>query len=224
MKLKFLGHSAFYVQEGNFKALIDPFITGNPKAAMSADDFTDITHIFVTHGHGDHLGDAVPIAKATGATIVTNFEIADYLGQFDVNLHAMHIGGRVRLDFGVVKMTTALHGSGISTKNGMICGGNPGGFVIEVNNKKIYHAGDTGLTLDMKLLESENIDVALLPIGGNFTMDAVDAARAVEFIKPKLTIPMHYKTFPVIDSDPESFKKMVDGKVVILNPGEEYEF
>jgi len=224
MKLKFLGHSAFYIEEGNFKALIDPFITGNPKAAMAVEDFTDITHIFVTHGHGDHLGDAVPIAKATGATIVTNFEIADYLGQFDVNLHAMHIGGRVRLDFGVVKMTTALHGSGISTENGMICGGNPGGFVIEVNNKKIYHAGDTGLTLDMKLLECENIDVALLPIGGNFTMDAVDAARAVKFIKPKLTIPMHYKTFPIIDADPESFKRMVDGEVVVLTPGEEYEF
>ncbi len=224
MKLKFLGHSAFYVEEGNFKALIDPFITGNPQAVMKVEDFKDLTHIFVTHGHGDHLGDAVPIAKATGATIVTNFEIADYLGQFQVNLHPMHIGGRVKLDFGTVKMTNALHGSGISTDSGMIYGGNPGGFIIEVEGKKIYHAGDTGLTMDMKLLEDEKIDVALLPIGGNFTMDAVDAAKAVEFIKPRLTIPMHYKTFPVIDADPNTFKEMVAGDVVILNPGEEYEF
>ena len=224
MKLKFLGHSAYYVEEGNFKALIDPFITGNPQAAMKVEDFKDLTHIFVTHGHGDHLGDAVPIAKATGATIVTNFEIADYLGQFGVKLHPMHIGGRVKLDFGTVKMTNALHGSGISTDNGMIYGGNPGGFIIEVKGKKIYHAGDTGLTLDMKLLEDENIDVALLPIGGNFTMDAVDAAKAVDFIKPKISIPMHYKTFPVIDADPKAFKEMVEGEVIILNPGEEYVF
>jgi len=224
MKLKFLGHSAYYVEEGNFKALIDPFIIGNPQAAMKVEDFKDLTHIFVTHGHGDHLGDAVPIAKATGATIVTNFEIADYLGQFGVKLHPMHIGGRVKLDFGTVKMTNALHGSGISTDSGMIYGGNPGGFIIEVKGKKIYHAGDTGLTLDMKLLEDENIDVALLPIGGNFTMDAVDAAKAVDFIKPKISIPMHYKTFPVIDADPKAFKEMVEGKVIILNPGEEYAF
>lgn len=224
MKLKFLGHSAYYVEEGNFKALIDPFITGNPQAAMKVEDFKDLTYIFVTHGHGDHLGDAVPIAKATGATIVTNFEIADYLGQFGVKLHPMHIGGRVKLDFGTVKMTNALHGSGISTDSGMLYGGNPGGFIIEVKGKKVYHAGDTGLTLDMKLLEDENIDVALLPIGGNFTMDAVDAAKAVDFIKPKISIPMHYKTFPVIDADPKAFKEMVKGEVIILNPGEEYVF
>lgn len=223
MKLKYLGHSVFYLESGDFKALIDPFITGNPQAATRVEDFKELTHIFVTHGHGDHLGDAVPLAKATGATIITNYEIGDYLEQFDVNIHTMHIGGRVKLDFGTVKMTPALHGSGISTPGGMICGGNPGGFIIEVDGKKIYHAGDTGLTMDMKLLEVEDIDVALLPIGGNFTMDVTDAVRAVEFISPKITIPMHYNTFPLIDTDPEIFKKMAAGDVIILKPGEDYE-
>ena len=120
-------------------------------------------------------------------------------------------------------MTPALHGSGILTEKGMICGGNPGGFVIEVEGRKIYHAGDTGLTMDMKLLEVENIDLALLPIGGNFTMDITDAARAVEFIAPKVTIPMHYNTSPFIEVDPELFRKKSDGEVVILKPGESYE-
>jgi len=225
MKLKFLGHSCFYLEEGSFKAIIDPFITGNPQSPISKEEVGELTHIFVTHGHGDHLGDAVPIAKATGATIITNHEIGAYLGKFDVQVHTMHIGGRIKMDFGTIKMTTALHGSGITTEEGMICGGNPGGFVIEVNNKKIYHAGDTGLTLDMKLLEEENIDIALIPIGGNFTMDVKDAVRAVEFIKPKIAIPMHYKTFPVINSDPYEFKEAVKTcDVVILNPGDEYNY
>jgi L-ascorbate metabolism protein UlaG (beta-lactamase superfamily) len=225
MKLTFLGHSCFYLEEGNFKALIDPFITGNPKSPVRMEEFTDITHIFVTHGHGDHLGDAVSIAKATGALIITNHEIASYLSKFGVNVHSMHIGGRITMDFGTVKMTPALHGSGITTDDGMLCGGNPGGFIIEVKGKKVYHAGDTGLTMDMKLLEVEDIDLALIPIGGNFTMDIVDAARAVEFIKPKTVIPMHYNTFPVINSDPYKFKDSVKSSdVVILNPGDNYEF
>lgn len=223
MKIRFLGHACFYVEEGNWKALIDPFISNNPQASADPSDFGDITHIFVTHGHGDHLGDAALISNKSNATVITNYEIASYLGGKNVPTHPMHIGGRKKFDFGTVKMTPALHGSGIETIGGFIYGGNPCGFVIEVNGKKIYHAGDTGLTMDMKLLEIEHIDVAMLPIGGNFTMDIEDALRAVEFIKPKKVIPMHYGTFPVIQADPAVFKERVkEAEVIILKPGDTY--
>lgn len=225
MKLRFLGHSCFYVEEGDFKALIDPFISNNPNSPVKNSDFDKLTHIFVTHGHGDHLGDTLFIGNKTKATVITNYEIATYLSGKGLSTHAMHIGGRKKFDFGTVKMTPALHGSGIETVGGLIYGGNPGGFVIEVQGKKIYHAGDTGLTMDMQLLAIENIDVALLPIGGNFTMDITDALRAVTFIQPKKVIPMHYGTFPVITEDPHEFKeKVVDSEVIILKPGENYEF
>ncbi|WP_129600878.1 metal-dependent hydrolase [Anaerophilus nitritogenes] len=223
MKIQFLGHSCFYVEENNFKALIDPFMTGNESCPLSPCDFSSITHIFVTHGHTDHLGDTLEIAKKNDATVITNYEIACFLKENDVNAHPMHIGGRTSFDFGVVKMTPALHGSSIQTKEGILYGGNPCGFVIEVKNHKIYHAGDTGLTMDMKLLEIENIDVALLPIGGNFTMDIQDASLAVDFIKPKKVIPMHYNTFPLIQADPLQFKtKITSSEVIILNPGQTY--
>lgn len=223
MKIKYLGHAGFYVETGAFKALIDPFLSGNPQAKASVDSFKDITHIFVTHGHGDHLGDTVEIAKKNNATVITNFEISLYLGEQDITTHPMHIGGRYKFDFGIVKMTPALHGSGIQTPQGVIYGGNPCGFVIELGGKKIYHAGDTGLTMDLKLLKSENIDLAILPIGGNFTMDIEDATRAVDFINPKKVVPIHYDTFPVIEASPEEFKsKVVNSEVIILKPNDEY--
>ncbi len=220
MKLTFLGHSALLVEEGNFKGLIDPFITENPLCKTCVDDLNNITHIFVTHGHSDHMGDTIDIAKRNNALIIANHEIAVYLGKFKLRTHAMHIGGRTKFDFGTVKMTNALHGSGISDNGNMICGGNPGGFVIEAGGKKIYHAGDTGLTYDMKLLEDEKIDVAFLPIGGNFTMDIDDAVKAVDFIKAKTVVPMHYNTFGLIKADPEIFKKKVASDVKILNINE----
>lgn len=224
MKLKYLGHAAFYIETGDFKALIDPFLTGNPNAKSKPSDFTDITHIFVTHGHSDHLGDTIEIAKKTNSTVISNFEIAAFLGENEVNAHSMHIGGRTKFGFGTVKMTPALHGSGIPTPQGMIYGGNPCGFIIEIGGKKIYHAGDTGLTMDMKLLEVENIDVAILPIGGNFTMDIDDAVRAVDFIKPKKVIPIHYDTFPIIEASPQEFKgKVSDAEVIVLEVNEEFE-
>lgn len=220
MKLTFLGHSALLIEEGNFKGLIDPFISGNSLCKTCVDDLINITHIFVTHGHGDHIGDTVDIAKRNQSLIISNAEIAAYLGKFKLRTHAMHIGGRTKFDFGTVKMTNAVHGSGISDNGDMICGGNPGGFVIEVNDKKIYHAGDTGLTYDMKLLEDEKIDVAFLPIGGNYTMDIDDAVKATDFIKAKIAVPMHYNTFGVINADPEIFKNKSASNIVILGINE----
>lgn len=221
MKLNFIGHSAFYFETEKVRALIDPFITDNPVAKITVNDIKDITHIFITHGHSDHLGDCVELAKKHNALVITNYEIATFLGAQGVTAHPMHIGGRYEFDFGTVKLTPALHGSGIQTKDGVVDGGNPAGFVIAIDGKTIYHAGDTGLTMDMKLLESEDIDVALIPIGGNFTMDIRDAVKAVDFIKPKLVIPMHYNTFGMIKADPELFKDSVlSTQVKILKPGE----
>lgn len=225
MKLKYLGHSAFYMETETVKLLIDPFLTGNPVATEKAEVFYNVDYIFVTHGHRDHLGDSIEIAKASGATIVTNFEIANYLSQFDVACHPMHIGGRFKFDFGRVKMTPALHGSGIQTEHGTICGGNAAGFLIELDGVKVYHAGDTGLTMDMKLLKEEAIDIALLPIGGNYTMDIEDALRATRFIAPKHVMPMHYDTFDLIKADPTVFIKALPEEVEgrVLKIGELFE-
>lgn len=216
MKLTYLGHSALLIEEGHFKGIIDPFISGNPLSKTSMDSLVDITHIFVTHGHGDHIGDAVEIARANNALIIANHEICAYLNRFKVRTHSMHIGGRRKFDFGTVKMTNALHGSGISDGGTIICGGNPCGFIIEVGGIKVYHAGDTGLTLDMKLLEDEKIDAAFLPIGGNYTMDADDAAIAAGFIKAKITVPIHYDTFGLIKADPFYFKSKVNSSEVVV--------
>lgn len=221
MLIQFIGHAAFYFETSHVRAVIDPFITHNPMATITTDDLHDLTHIFVTHGHGDHLGDTIELAKKHKALVITNYEIAMYLAKHGVNAHPMHIGGRMTFDFGVVKLTPALHGSGIETEDGLVDGGNPGGFVITIEGQTLYHAGDTGLTLDMQLLQEEHIDVALLPIGGNFTMDIRDAIRAVDFIQPKKVIPMHYDTFGLIKADPEIFKQGVESaEVIILKPNE----
>ncbi len=217
MKITYHGHSVVMMEDKDFKAIIDPFITGNGLCNVTVDDINELSHIFVTHGHGDHIGDTVALAKKTGALVIANHEISAYLASKGVeNIHAMHLGGRTTFDFGVVKMTNAIHGSGISDDGQMIEGGNPGGYIIEVNQNKIYHAGDTGLTFDMKLLEDEHIDLAFLPIGGNFTMDVNDAVKAVKFIKPKAVVPIHYKTFPIVDADPQEFKNKVKDSVVIV--------
>jgi len=218
MKITYLGHAAVMIEEGKFKGIIDPFISGNPFVKVNMNDLLDITHIFVTHGHGDHIGDTVDIAKQSGALVIANAEISAYLSKFNIKTHAMHIGGRTRFDFGIVKMTSAVHGSGISEGGNIICGGNPGGFLIEISGKKIYHAGDTGLTYDMKLIEDENADVAFLPIGGNYTMDVDDAVKAADFIKPKKVVPIHYNTFEIIKADPEEYRNKVrNSEVIILN-------
>lgn len=221
MKLTYLGHSALMIEEGNFKGIVDPFITGNLLAKVDINELLNITHIFVTHGHSDHIGDTIDIAKKTGAMIIANHEISAYFSKYKLKIHSMHIGGRAKFDFGMVKMTNAVHGSGISENGNMIYGGNPCGFIIEVNGKKVYHAGDTGLTLDMKLLEDEHIDVAFIPIGGNYTMDLEDAVIAADFIKAKRVVPIHYNTFDLIKANPYEYKdKVKTSEGVVLNINE----
>ena len=228
-KLKYLGHATFYLEGEGLKALIDPFLTGNPWGIASSDDFNDLNYIFVTHAHGDHLGDAIEIAKRTGATIVSIFEVCQYCSLKGVkNIHAMHIGGTYNFPFGRVKLVPAAHGSSVIENDQVITLGSPCGIIVEVEGKNVYHAGDTGLIADMELLgKYENIHVALLPIGGNFTMDVRDASIAAGMIKPKIAVPMHYKTWPVIDADPEKFKKLTEEKgieVRVIEPGGELTF
>jgi len=228
-KLWYLGHSTFYVEGNGIRALIDPFLNGNPWKIASPEDFKELDYIFVTHGHGDHLGDAVEISKRTGATVVSIFEVCQYCNLKGVNnIHAMHIGGTYNFPFGRVKLVPAAHGSSVIENDQVITLGSPCGMVIEVEGKNIYHAGDTGLISDMELLgKYEDIFIALLPIGGNFTMDVRDASIAAEMIKPQIAIPMHFKTWPIIDAEPEDFKKLAESRgvnVQILNPGDELEF
>jgi len=222
--VQFLGHAAFYVEGNGIKALIDPFLSGNPQASETSEKISELApnYIFVTHAHQDHLGDTISIAQKTGATVVATNELAMYLQGKGLNVVGMHVGGRKQFDFGGVKLTAAFHGSSVSEEGVLVCSDTPCGFLIEVDGKKIYHAGDTGLTVEMTLLEEEKVDVALLPIGGHYTMDIRDAVRAVGFIKPQKVVPMHYNTFPPVKADPSEFKNLVGGKsdVVILNPGE----
>lgn len=225
MKLTYFAHSAFALKTEDHCILFDPFITNNPRATIPVDDITDVTHIFITHGHGDHIGDTVELAKRWNPQIICNYELGHHLSTMGVeNIHTMHIGGRSKLDFATVKMTPALHGSGILKDGEFITGGVACGFLVEIEGKKIYHAGDTGLTIEMQLLTDEDIDVALLPIGGNYTMDIADAVKAVTMIKPKLVIPMHYNTFGPIEADPQDFARQVTGaKVTVLDFGQTIE-
>ncbi len=224
IKLTWYSHSCWSIDTPNGTLLIDPFLSGNALAPVSADQ-VKADYILVSHGHFDHLGDTVDIAKRTGATVISNFEIANYCQAQGLKAHPLHIGGSHAFPFGRVKLTIAHHGS--SFPDGGYAG-NPAGFLLTIDNKKIYDAADTALFSDMKLIGDQGIDVAMLPIGDNFTMGPEDAVRAVEFIKPKILIPMHYNTFDAIQQDPKSFATQVvravpNTKVVVLQPGESFE-
>ena len=219
--LRFLGHAAVQLTGGGADVLIDPFLTGNPKAAVAADDLSPDA-ILVTHGHADHVGDTVALAKRTGATVVAIVELADeFEGDGVENVIGPNLGGTVQFDWGWVKLVPAWHTS--TTPNGTVC--TPAGLLIMVGETLVYHLGDTCLFSDLKLIaeRGNHVDVALVPIGGHYTMDRYDAVSAVSLIEPQQVIPCHYNTFPPIETDAQAFKSDVTGsEVVILEPGETY--
>jgi L-ascorbate metabolism protein UlaG (beta-lactamase superfamily) len=219
VKITYHGHDCFSIDTDAAHLLIDPFLTGNSQADVSPED-VQADYVLVSHAHGDHLGDTVPIAKRTGATVISNFEIANYMSEQGIQAHPMHIGGAFRFPFGKVKLTIAHHGS--SFPDGRY-GGNPCGFLLWLEGKVLYFAGDTALTYDMTLLATENVDLAMIPIGDNFTMGPEDAAKAVQFVQPKCVILMHYNTFGVITQDEQAVANDIENstgvRTVILAPG-----
>jgi L-ascorbate metabolism protein UlaG (beta-lactamase superfamily) len=221
IKITWYSHASLGLEFGGYKILIDPYFTGNPAATITADKVT-ADYILVTHGHFDHVTDVVAIAKRTGAMVISNFEIAEWMEKQGVQkTHGQHIGGKHEFPFGSLKLTTALHGSGLPDGTN---GGNPVGFLITPKDgTKVYIAGDTGLFSDMKLIGQEGIDVAFVPIGDNYTMGPDDAYKAVEMIMPKHVIPIHYNTWELIAQDAGKWAGRVSKlgvKVHVLKPGE----
>jgi L-ascorbate metabolism protein UlaG (beta-lactamase superfamily) len=224
LTLHYYGHDCWEIDDGTHRVLFDPFLNGNPLAKATPDSFKKLDAVIITHGHGDHIGDAAEIAKRTDALVVSNYEIVNYFTALGSKGHGMHIGGGHQFPFGHVKLTIAHHGS-TGPKGEAL--GNPVGVVLTMGGKKIYHAGDTGLFLDMQLIGEAwgPLDVALLPIGDNFTMGIDDAVRATGFLKAKVAIPMHYDTFDLIKADPAEFVRKVQAagrKAAVVKPGDSY--
>ncbi|HEY0790135.1 MAG TPA: metal-dependent hydrolase [Chthoniobacterales bacterium] len=228
MKVTYLGHSAFWIEGGQTKILIDPFLSDNPKASAKPEAF-DPEFIFLTHGHSDHVGDAPAIGKRAGATVVTTFELATYLGAQGLKTIPVNHGGWLKLPFGAVKFTVAFHSSSLIEEGGRpLYLGEAAGLVLELEGKYLYHAGDTALFSDMRLIgEDVPLELAMLPIGDHFTMGPKDAAKAVEFLQAKRAIPIHYGTFPPLIGDPKEFKRLASGsrtEILVLDPGQSLEF
>ena len=226
MKITWLGHSAFLI-EGRDRILIDPFLTGNPKASTTHDK-VDCDIICVTHGHSDHLGDAVDIARRTGAVVASILEMSNFVERVGVKSVGFNLGGTAKIRDTSITMVPAFHSSSIGAPGLEFSAAMAVGLVIE-SGKTVYHAGDTSVFGDMKLIRDlYKPDVAMLPIGGFFTMDPEQAAMAVSFVKPMIAVPMHYGTWPLIEQDPKEFERLVKKsspktRVVILKPGESLE-
>lgn len=222
IKFTYYGHSCFLIEGSKGKIVIDPFFKGNPLIKINpAEIFANA--VIVSHGHSDHLGDAPEISQRNHAPVIGVYELVQYCIKQGGTGHAMNIGGAHDFDFGTVQLVPAFHSSGCPDGS---YGGSPCGIILRMDNRTLYHAGDTGLSLEMNLIgEMHNIDVAFLPIGDNYTMGPADAAKAVEFLRPKLAVPMHYNTFPEIQQDPEEFEDKVGdlARVKIMNIGETYE-
>jgi len=233
MEIKFHGHSCFELSDGDTTVLVDPFLKPNNPAAVHTAEEVQPTHIAISHGHADHMADAVPVAKRTGAHCVAIVELANWLeGQGVENVSDPNLGGTVEFDWGWIKLVPAWHTNTLpgsaeapfSAEHGIVIGP-AAGLVIKLGDTTVYHAGDTCLFSDMKLIaQRSEIDVACLPIGGHYTMDRRDAVVAAEFVGAGTVIPMHYDTFPAIETDAEAFKAEVEDKtssqVVVLKPGE----
>jgi L-ascorbate metabolism protein UlaG (beta-lactamase superfamily) len=222
MEVRFLGHACFELTDGDTTVLIDPFLSGNPKAAISAEDVAATT-ILLTHGHGDHIGDTVAIAKRTGAPVVAIVELAREIGEEGVDVRDPNLGGTVRFDWGWVKLVPAWHTS--TTPKGTV--NTPAGLLVNIADTIVYHLGDTCVFSDLQLVGKRNpIDVALMCIGGHYTMDRVDAVDAAQLIGAKTVIPCHYNTFPPIETDAQAFNSDVESAtrsdVVILEPGQSH--
>jgi L-ascorbate metabolism protein UlaG (beta-lactamase superfamily) len=221
MDIRFLGHACFELSEGDTRVLIDPFLTGNPKAAVEAGD-VDPTHIFLTHGHSDHYGDTIDIAKRTGAQVVAIVELANELGEKGIeNVADPNLGGTVEFEGGWVRLVPAWH-TAVSPDG---TPHTPAGLIVNLGGKVVYHMGDTALFSDLALPgKRDSIDVALMCIGGHYTMDRWDAVRAAELVQAQRIIPCHYDTFPPIETDAGAFKSEVesatDSKVIVLQPGD----
>jgi len=226
-RLTWHGHSTFLLEtDGGHRILFDPFLDDNPASQLKVRDVAQLDYILCTHGHFDHFADAIAVAKQTDATIVGSFELVAFAQSKGVkNGHGMNVGGGFAFPFGYTKLTPALH-------SGTIHGDDEGrytsvahGFLLDLGGRRLYHAGDTALIMELQLLQGQ-VDVALLPIGDNFTMGPADAARAVEFVQPRVVIPMHYNTWPPIAQDPHDFARRVGdaAEVVVLEPGQSYDF
>jgi L-ascorbate metabolism protein UlaG (beta-lactamase superfamily) len=220
LTITFLGHSGFLLSDGASTLAVDPFLSGNPAAKHKPEEIT-CTHIALTHGHADHMGDTVAIAKATGATVYGAYEITEYLGEQGIEkLEPMNPGGQVAAPFGFVAMTQAFHSSSYEGRYM----GMPGGLVIKMGGATVYHCGDTGLFSDMKLIgELYKPDIAMVPIGDRFTMGPKLATKAAELIKPKVAIPIHFNTWPPIEQDPNEFSPS-GVEVKVMEAGEEWRY
>ncbi|WP_062047764.1 metal-dependent hydrolase [Bacillus sp. JCM 19034] len=226
MNVSYHGHSVVFIETKGTKIIIDPFITGNEQTDLDANKL-ELDVILLTHGHNDHVGDTIELAKRNDALVVAPFELATYLEWKGVRCHPMHIGGAHGFEFGTVKLTQAFHGSSYTEEENqnIVYTGMPAGILFTAEEKTIFHAGDTALFSDMKLIgERNSIDLAFLPIGDNFTMGPEDATVAAEWLQAKRVVPIHYNTFPVIVQDPVAYAEGLSGKKgLVLQIGEAIE-